>query len=450
MAETISTIKQNSFSKRTSIPNQKSQKLIAKTWENNTQSDYTEIIKKLGQNFSFSSNKDCYWSDPELSLLYGTPLYSKASLSQKIALNHLYWLKLYQGVTATEIGAILYNQIAGSLFEKIGGYATLCQELELETAQEKIHIAAFQKVCSKLKLALLGRTFMGHSQFHKLQQQTPRSTVGVPEKALRLLTKIMLRDYSNYYSPYLQKLEQKGYLSQVPTYGVSSQVGSVAQLKFFTLNIGSSPFLACQAFTIRFAANILLKAQELCYSKHFLKLDRQSTPIPAPTAISRHHFLDESFHTIISQTLAKEFYKNFPKPNTYEKFIANWMFYNMQTSLLGGLSGVLPGRCIQDNVEFMYFFYKVLRSSLFGMSEIEALEWMEKCFCHEHEGFHVTLKYQRRLLAEFRQVFATVEYLSPTNRELRLMAARGSIDAAIRDNIKTFKHFSRTITKKGR
>ena len=435
--------------KQTSKPNQKSEKLIAKTWENNSHSDYTEKIENLGRNFNYSSNKDKYWSDPEISILYGTPLYDRASFSQKLALNHLYWLKLYQGVTATEIGAIIYNQIAGSLFELVGGYETLCQELELETSQEKTHVAAFQKVCSKLKQALLGKTFIGNLQRQKSQKKRTNNLIEVySDKTLRLLTKVMLRDYTDYYSPYLQELEEKGQLSQVPTYGVSSRIGSVAQLKFFTINIGSSPFLACQAFTIRFAANILLKAQELCYSKHFLKLERKGESIPAPTAVSRYHFLDESFHTIISQTLSKEFYKNFSQPNAYEKFVANQMFANMQSSLLGGLSGVLPGRCVKDDVEFMYFFYKVLRSPLFEMSGEEALDWMEKCFCHEHEGFHVTLKYHKRLLAEFRQVFGTVEYLWPANRELRLMEKRGAIDKAIQDNVKTFQQFSRSLAQK--
>lgn len=440
-APTIESLQQSKFP-----THQKSSKLIAKTWENNTQSDYTEKIKNLGKTFSYASNKEMYWCDPEISILYGTPLYDRASDSQKLALNHLYWLKLYQGVTATEIGAIIYNQIAGGLFEQMGGYSTLCQELILETAQEKTHVAAFQKVCSKLKLALLGNTFIGNSKTQKSKKITSYPPIEsyietYIEKTLKALAKFMLRDYAAYCSPYLQQLEAKGQLSQVPTYGVSSRVGSVSQLKFFTLNTGSSPFLACQAFTIRFAANILLKAQEICYSKHFLKLERGDQSIPAPTAISRYHFLDESFHTIISQTLSKEFYQNFPKPNAYEKWVANWMFANMQASLLGGISGVLPGRCVQDDADFMYFFYRVLQSPLFAMSSAEALDWIEQCFCHEHEGFYVTLKYHKRLLAEFRQVFGTVEYLSSANRELRLMAERGSIDRAIQANTQTFQQF---------
>ena len=152
---------QNLSSKKLIVfSNKKSEKLINKTLENNTKSDYTEKIEDLGKNFSYKNNKNNYWSEPELSILYGTPLYQQASETQKLALNHLYWLKLYQGVTATEIGAIIYNQIAGSLFESIGNYDNICQELELETSQEKIHVATFQRICTKIKWALLGKSSM--------------------------------------------------------------------------------------------------------------------------------------------------------------------------------------------------------------------------------------------------------------------------------------------------
>ena len=142
------------------------------------------------------------------------------------------------------------NQIAGSLFELVGGYETLCQELELETSQEKTHVAAFQKVCSKLKMALLGKTFIGNSQLQKTpKQRTKNLTETYSDRALRLLTKLMLRDYADYYStPTYKNWKKKGHLSQVPTYGVSSRVGSVSQLKFFTLKCGEFSLLSLSSF----------------------------------------------------------------------------------------------------------------------------------------------------------------------------------------------------------
>lgn len=426
----------------------KHHRLIGKTWHNNTNSDYTEKIKELGQKFSYKESSDHYWCNPELSLLYGTPLYEVASEPQKIALNHLYWLSLYQGVAATEIGAVIYNQIAAGVFAAMGGYETLCQELALETEQEKIHIRAFQKICSKVQTALLGKTLLGNSRNKKLPRNRESGlAIDYQYYALRFLAQSMLRNYRAYYSPYLKNLEKKGKSIPVPTHGVIGKMTSLAQLKFLTINFGISPFLACQSFTIRFASNILIKAQENCYSKYFFELSKRGEVLPIPTAVSRYHFLDESFHMTISQALSLELHKDFPQPNAYEKFVANHMFYNMQRNLMGGLSGVFPGRCVQDDCNFMLLFYKVLQSPVFGMSQQDALHWLEKCFCTEHEGFHVTLKYHKRLLLELRRTFKNLDYLWPVNREMQLLNSGASIDKAIANNLKTFEQFKVLISK---
>ena len=79
------------------------------------------------------------------------------------------------------------------------------------------------------------------------------------------------------------------------------------------------------------------------------------------------------------------------------------------------------------------------------MSNQDSLYWMEKCFCQEHDGFHVGLKYHAKLLEALRRVFNCLEYQSAVNREMRIMAAGGSIDKAIKGNIKVFEKFSRSI-----
>ena len=73
----------------------KSLKLIEKNYQSNLDSDYTERIEELDKNFNYNNNSNHYWSEPELSTLYGTPLYEAASPSQKIALNHLAWASQY-------------------------------------------------------------------------------------------------------------------------------------------------------------------------------------------------------------------------------------------------------------------------------------------------------------------------------------------------------------------
>lgn len=62
-------------------------KLAEINYWRNIESSYTEKIQELDQNFNYSSNSDRYWGEPELSRLYGTPLYEEASPSQKLALN---------------------------------------------------------------------------------------------------------------------------------------------------------------------------------------------------------------------------------------------------------------------------------------------------------------------------------------------------------------------------
>src|SRR5919202_5990565 len=143
----VNTIKaptlQNEFSTVSEEKVKKHVKLTEINYRRNTESDFTEKIEQLDKNFDYISNSEHYWSEPELSLLYGTPLYEEASPSQKRALNHLYWVTQYNQTAATEANAVLYNQVTAGVFSQISGYETLCQELDLETEQERHHIHAF-------------------------------------------------------------------------------------------------------------------------------------------------------------------------------------------------------------------------------------------------------------------------------------------------------------------
>jgi hypothetical protein len=376
-------------------------KLTEITYQNNTESDYTEKIKELDKNFNYSIDKEHYWSQPEFSTLYGTPLYEVASSSQKIALNHLFWTGLYNVTAASETNTILYNQITSSVFNSQGDYETLCHELDVESSQERHHIHAFRTIGNTTEMDLLGETVMGNP------------LIGND-------TKMMQQGLVAHLSP-----------------------GPIRQL--FSLNWGSTPFLASQYYALRFIANMLLKQTEYKRSQYFRELENKGEFIPAPTAISHYHFLDESFHTTISQMIAQELYKDFKKPTAYEKFMANFSIYMMQCTVLNGLSAGSIGSFFSDKLFVMASVYKVLRAPIFGMSSQEALSWIEKCFCHEHEGFHLNLKYHQRLLSELRRFFDKLDYTWAVNREMRVMASGGSISKAIQSNTKFFNQFSRSV-----
>ncbi|NEQ85370.1 MAG: hypothetical protein F6K26_36230 [Moorea sp. SIO2I5] len=440
--------------------NQKHFTLIERTFNNNVKSEYTEKIEELGKNFNYQVNRDFYWSDPELSVLYGTPIYQAASPSQKIALNHLFWVAMYNGVAANEAATILYNQVTRGVFVKVGGYETLCRELETETNQEHYHVKTFQKVGYKTKQALLGKALLKNSfqsKWYKSQKQ--RRLIGnilnlLPKKLLlsldwdktwRWTVEKMLPGQKNYRSQYLEELVQRNEPIPGHAEGIMGRLAPRQMQPFFAYNWGSSPFFSCQYYTMRYIANANLKNKEYSYFKYFKDLHKGSEFIPTPTAISHFHLLDESFHTTISQTIARDLYKDFSPPTAYEKFVANMAIYMMQHNVLSGISCIFPSECVTDEPLFMLLCYKILRSPIFGMSSDEALNSMQQSLCQENEGFHVTLKYHQRLLSDLRRFFNDIDYLWPVNREMRLMDSAANIDRAIQANIKTFKQFAKAV-----
>ncbi len=435
----------------------KHEKITEINYRRNTDSDYTEKMEELDKNFNYSSNSNHYWSEPELSTLYGTPFYQEASPSQKMALNHLYWATQYNQTAATEANAVLYNQVTAGVFSAVGGYDTLCQELDLETDQERDHIHAFHNIGYKTKKALLGQSAFNapiKGKSSKLIKNgsarglTPAHQAqfsAFQDHTFRFITnEVMLKSQTRYYSQYLRELDKKGELLPAQTTGLLGQIAPKPFLQFFTLNCGSSPFLACMFYVTRFLANMLLKNFEYRYTLYYRELEKKGEFIPAPTAVSVYHLLDESFHTTTSQLIAQDLYKDFSKPTAYEKALANLTIYRAQSIGLSGLSGGIPS-IFRSDAPFMLSFYRLLQSPVFNMSAPEALQCVEKSLCHEHEGFHVNLKYHQRLLSDLRRFFDPIDYLWPINREMRVMASGGSISKAIQSNIKTFEQFSRSV-----
>jgi hypothetical protein len=432
-------------------------------YRRNTESDYTEKIEALDSAFDYEQNRDYWWSEPELSILYGTPLYEECSLAQRQALNHLYWATQYNQTAATEANAVLYNQVTTGVFDAVGGYSTLCEELDLETEQERHHIHAFHNIGYKTKRALLGKSGFSDSIRGKSSSKSLRggSLPGqaqndlvpkflVPklkDSAFRFVThQVFLREQTQFYSPYLQDIEQKGGAIPAQTTGLLGQIAPRSLLQFFTLNCGSSPFIACVFYVTRFMANMLLKNYEYRYVQYHRELEKQGQFIPVPTAVSMNHLMDEAFHTTTSQLIAQDLYKEFPKATAYEKWMANLIIYRAQVVSLQGLSGGLPA-IFRSDASLMLSYYRLLQSPIFGFSSQEALMWLEKSLCHENEGFHSNIKHHQRLLADLRRHFEPIDYLWKANREVRIMAAGGSVDRAIKDNVKSFKIFSQQFSE---
>lgn len=443
-----------------SLPNRKRHtNTIEKTWSNNVESDYTEKMVALARDFDYERDRHSFWVDPELSLLYGTPVWEQATHTQKLALNHLYWVGNYNHTAISEASTSVYNLVTSGVFEKVGGYDTLCKELVFETEQESHHIRTFQKIGYKTKVSLLGKSWLRNPYYKHLKDLNKVSSQNSVtsllwntfssdpfSNALEGVAGFMNRTRSHQYSSYLQDLALKGKPIPTASDGLGGRSAPRSVLKFFAANWGNSAFLAAQYYSIRYIANAILKNQEFAYFKHYRKLSQKGEYIPTPTAISYYHLLDEAFHTTISQTVAKELFTDFDKPTLYEKSVAGLSVYMWQRNLLSGLSGVLPGRCTADDPMFMLFFYRLFRSPLFNMTAQEAFGWIEKCFCSEHEGYHTGLKYHASLLGSLQQLFGQLAYQWPVNRDMRLMAAGASVEKSIQRNAHTFSNFKRCLT----
>lgn len=433
-----------SVSEPRSIP---SLTVIHKTFENNQKSDYTEKIKELEKSFDYSSNSHEYWCFPEQSILYGTPFYEAASESQKKALNHLYWVKQYSKIATDEVGTVLFNQLTASVFSRLEESETLCQELELETAQEKYHIHAFQRVGYLTRKSLLGNTSLSSSLKQK-NDSFSNLYCQYSHKIVKNISKICLGNKQNYPAPYLQELDSKQNL-RLPTEGLINRLPFLLRIPMSHLlfrQCGASPFIASQFYAIRFIANMMLKNWEYNYVRYLRQQEKTEKFIPIPTQISNLHLLDESFHTTISKYLSQDLYKqeNFPQPTAREKFIGNLMIYLTQFNL-NGLSAVIPYRFVSDDASFIELFFKLMKSPLFELSDTEAIAWLEKCFCQEHEGFHNTLKNHQRLIFNLKNSLEKVDYLWSVNREMKI-ADSANIEKAIASSKKAFTQFSKLVT----
>jgi hypothetical protein len=424
------------------------------TYQNNLESDYTEKIETLDREFKYAHNCDHPWGPPELTLFYGTPLYDEASPTQKLALNHLFWASQYEHVASSESSTILYNQVTAGVFDVVGGYSTLCKTLDLETHQERYHVHAFNNIAYKTKQEVLANTlnekgakFFKESSkdFFELEWADRFLSDSKKYNAFRYITSKAIKDQEKTYSPMLKKLEERNHIPALQTGYIGEALPRPA-LQFITYNWGSSPFLACQHYVWRYMGNASLKAWEYYYVKYYRELEKQGAFIPAPTAVSYFHLMDESFHTTTSQLIARDLYQDFPEPTVYETVAANLIHYFMQRGILSHLSGGIPSMYRSDS-NLYPFYYRILRSPIFDMSPEEALKWMEKSLCQEHEGFHCNMKMHHSLLGDLQRISSNLEYLWPINREYRLMASGGSINKAINNNIQTFRKFRKSVAE---
>lgn len=342
----------------------------------NQQQDNTEKLDAIAQKFRYEDCCDRYWQSEKFSLLYGTPLWTQASSDQRRVLNHLYWVAYYSQIISAEIATIFFNQTSAAGLYAHEGFRTICDMLDLESSQERSHIAAFQTIARRVEAELFNRPLFSYPM------RGP-------------FTETMLFTDTN---------KLKRWWKQV-------------QLQSFGLVSASNTFLACQYFTVRGLRTLNGKLVQHQLSQ-FCSEDVNKAPIPSQ--ISHYHFLDESFHFNSSTLISHEVTNCLEAPTAFERQIANLGVRGCQQDhstfsvVINGIFWHDPG--LYETV------YRVLRSPLFSFSAPAAKEMMQQCFTQASEGLYQSYQTHHEAMSAYRAYLEPLTYLWPSNQQMSTMA----------------------------
>ena len=351
-------------------------KKIQLNYRRNQQQDQTEKLEEVARDFAYEDWKDCYWQAEKFSLLYGTPLWEQATADQRRTLNHLYWVAYYSQIISAEIATIYFNQTSAAGLYAHEGFRSICSMLDLESAQERTHIQAFQTIARRTETALFDRPLFSYPM------RGP-------------FTETMLFTDTN-------KLKRKWKQLQLQAFGLVS---------------ASNTFLACQYFTVRGLRTLNGKLVQHQLSQ-YCSSDVKSAPIPSQ--ISHYHFLDESFHFNSSTLISQEVIDCIDAPTRLEKQIANLGIWGCQRDH-GTFSVVINGIFWHDPGLYETV-YRLLRSPLFSFEARQAKEMMRQCFMQESKGLHQSYQTHQEAMSAYRAYISPLTYVWPSNQKMSVMA----------------------------
>ncbi len=203
-------------------------------------------------------------------------------------------------------------------------------------------------------------------------------------------------------------------------------------LQYFGLISANNTFLACQYFTVRGVRTLNGKLVQHKLSNYYQKHPHQDAA-PIPAKISYYHFLDESFHFNSSTILSHDVVTCLPPPTKFERLVANLGLLGCQRDHFH-FSAAINGIFWYDPALYSQI-YRVLRSPIFDLSDIDAKEMMRRCFTEESEGLHRSfLTHQEAMasykvyveklaMASYKVYVEKLDYLWQRNREMSLMGS---------------------------
>ncbi len=363
----------------------------------NRDQDQTAAIDQATAAFRYEDCQNEYWNPEEFSILYGTPLWDQASPSQRIVLNQLYWVAYYSQIISAEIATIYFNQTSAAGLYALPDFRLVCDTLDLESAQERAHIDAFQQVSTATEMALFGDRIFSYPM------RGP-------------FTETMVFADTNQFKTYWKKL----------------------QLQYFGLVSANNAFLACQYFTVRGLRTLNGKLVQHKLSQYYQKHpDREKVPIPSK--ISYYHFLDESFHFNSSTILSHAILACVDKPTAYESFVANLGLRGCQKDHYN-FSAVINGIFWFDPALYSSV-YKLLRSSVFNLDDAEAKNMMQRCFTEESDGLHRSFQTHQEAMNSYKVYLEKLDYVWAANKDMTLMG-RNSIEQYLKTQRNAWQAFN--------
>ncbi len=369
-------------------------------YRKNKQQDNTPAMDALAAGFCYEDGKDLRWNPEQFSLLYGTPLWDAATAEQRTKLNQIYWVAYYSQIISAEIATIFFNQTSAAGLYAIEDFRLVCDTLDLESAQERAHINAFKKIGEAFEEAVFGE---------------------------RLFTYAMR-------GPYVETMIHANT-------NRLKEFWRWIQLHAFTLLSSGNAFIGCQYFAVRGVRTLNGKLIQHQLSQFYSKSqDKENAAIPAK--ISFYHFLDESFHFNSSTVISHDVLQSLKPPTKFEQMVANRALSGSQRDHYH-FSTAINGLFWYDPALFPKI-YKILRSPLFDMNDLEARQMMTECFTRENEGLQLSARSRQIAMDSYREYLSDLEYVNRENKEMAVMR-QNSIAKHLETNRRELQRFFRKL-----
>lgn len=380
------------------LDDERTLKRLAMNQRRNKEQDHSPKLDAASAAFKYADCKNEFWNPERFSLLYGTPLWNEATQSQKVLLNQLYWVGYYAQIISAEIATIFFNQTCAAGLYALEDFRSVCDTLDLESAQERAHINAFKVVSEQVEAEVFGERIFTY-----------------PMRAWHAETMIF-----NDSGPF--RRAWKRFLLQA-----------------FSLVSSSNPFLACQYFTVRGLRTLKGKMVQHELSQYYsTHADQEHAPIPSK--ISYFHFLDESFHFNSSCLIGHDVINSLPKPTRFEAMLGNAGIAGCQKDHFP-ISIAVNGLFWHDPALFPVV-YRVLRSRAFGFSDADAKEMIRRCFTEETQGLVEAAKTHATAVDSYKAYLANLEYVNQANKDMAIMA-RSTPENYLKTNRRAFARFLR-------